>query len=130
MHLSSSHYYLLLQVGKSTARGHRAYTQGDCSHVCGAYKSLQPGVVSQIIMECKRLEMSGAWQTAGMKASCLNIHNICTTCEAASGQPTHIDPPAYGIFLLFTNCYTRTYICKCPNFISAYLHAGMNGATE
>ncbi len=33
---------LLLQVGKSKARGHRAYTQGVCSHICGAFISLQP----------------------------------------------------------------------------------------
>jgi hypothetical protein len=29
-------------VGKPKARGHRAYTQGVCSHICGAYTSLQP----------------------------------------------------------------------------------------
>ncbi len=33
---------LLLQVGKPKARGHRAYTQGVCSHICGAFISLQP----------------------------------------------------------------------------------------
>ncbi len=27
-------------VGKPKARGHRAHTQGVCSHICGAYSSL------------------------------------------------------------------------------------------
>ena len=40
------YYYMQLQayamVGKPKARGHRAYTQGVCSHICGAYNSLQP----------------------------------------------------------------------------------------
>ena len=36
------YYYYYYMVGKPKARGHRAYTQGVCSHICGAYNSLQP----------------------------------------------------------------------------------------
>ena len=41
--------FFLLQVGKATAKGHMAYTQGVCSHACRAYKSLQPGAASHLI---------------------------------------------------------------------------------
>ena len=43
---------LLLQVGKPKARGHRAYTQGVCSHICGAFISLQPITHSESPYTC------------------------------------------------------------------------------
>ena len=36
------YWFCYQRVGKPNARGHRAYTQGVCSHICGAYNSLQP----------------------------------------------------------------------------------------
>jgi hypothetical protein len=43
--------YCYYKVGKPKARGHGAYTQGVCSHIYGAYSSLQLNVSNHVYFD-------------------------------------------------------------------------------
>ena len=65
------YYYYYYMVGKPKARGHRAYTQGVCSHTYGAYSSLQPmDAITHRISNMNSLHRIGTRPRSG--ASCLS----------------------------------------------------------